>query len=129
MVSWASHKQKHTADSSCYAEYIAIHNATHEVLFFHQFLDGLNIPLFTATPLYCDNDAACQLTEDQRHHSKIKHIHIHYHSTHKLVELDELKVLQVSSSENTADILTKALGPNDFAHLRSYLGICHAHVA
>ena len=37
-----------------------------EVLFFRQFLDGLDIPIFDATPLYCDNDAAHELTEDQR---------------------------------------------------------------
>ena len=64
MVSWASHKQQHTADSSCYSEYIAIHSATHEVLFFRQFLDGLDMPLFDATPLYCDKEAARQLSED-----------------------------------------------------------------
>ena len=129
MISWASHKQKHTADSSCYAEYITIHNATHEVLFLRQFLDSLNMPLRTPTPLYCDNDAAHQLTEDQRQHSKLKHIHVHYHSTRDLVDLDELKVLHIRSSENIADILTKALCPNDFARLRSYLGIRHARVA
>ena len=129
MISWASHKQKHTTDLSCYAEYIAIHDATHEVLFLRQFLDGLNMPLHTPTPLYCDNDAACQLTEDQHQHSKLKHICVHYHSTHDLVDLDELKVLRIRSSENIANILTKALCPNDFARLRSYLGIHHACVA
>ena len=40
-----------------------------------------------------------------------------------------LKVLRVRSSENIANILTKALCPNDFARLRSYLGIRHARVA
>ena len=129
LVSWASHKQKHTADSSCYAEYIAIHDATHELLFLRQFLDGLDMPLNNPTPLYCDNDAARQLTEDQRQHSKLKHIRVHYHSTRDLVDLDELKVLRVRSSENIADILTKALCPNDFARLRGYMGIRHARVA
>ena len=123
MISWASHKQKHTADSSCYAEYIAIHDATHEVLFLRQFLDGLNMPVFDPTPLYCDNDAARQLTEDQRWHAKIKHFRVHYHVTRDLVELDELKVFRICSSENVADILTKPLGPTDFTRLRHYLGI------
>ena len=123
MVSWASHKQRHTADSSCYTEYIAIHNATHEVLFFRQFLDGLDTPVLSPTPLYCDNDAARQLTEDQRWHPKIKHFRIRYHTTQDLVDLDKLKVFCIRSSENVRDILTKPLGPSDFTCLRSYLGI------
>ena len=129
MVSWASHKQEHTADSSCYAEYIAIHNASHEVLFFRQFLDGLDMPVSDATKLYCDNDAARQLTEDQRWHAKIKHFRVRYHSSRELVDRDELKVLRVRSSENAADILTKPLGPTDFARLRHYLGIRSARIA
>jgi hypothetical protein len=123
MVSWASHKQKHTADSSCYAEYIALHSASQEVLFFRQFLDGLDMPILDATPLYCDNDASRQLTEDQRWHSRIKHFRVHYHTTRELVNNDELIVLRIRSSENVADILTKPLGPGDFARLRHYLGI------
>ena len=128
MISWASHKQKHTADSSCYAEYIAIHDATHEVLFLRQFLDGLGIPQYDPTSLYCDNDAAHQLMEDHRQHSKTKHFRVHYHTTRDLVNLDKLKVLHVLLSDNSADILTKAFGPNDFAHLRTYLGIRHTCV-
>jgi hypothetical protein len=123
MVSWASRKQQHAADSSCYAEYIAVHSATHEVLFFRQFLDGLDMPVFEATPLYCDNDAARQLTEDQRWHAKIKHFRVRYHTVRDLVNTDELKVLAVRSSDNVADIFTKPLGPTDFARLRNYLGI------
>lgn len=72
MISWASNKQKHTADSTYYAEYITVHDATHDVLFFRQFLDGLDMPILDATPLYCDNDSARQLTEDHRWHGKIK---------------------------------------------------------
>jgi hypothetical protein len=33
MVSWASCRQLHTMDSSCYAEYIALHDASQEVTF------------------------------------------------------------------------------------------------
>lgn len=123
MISWTSHKQQHTADSSCYAEYIAIHNASHEVLFLRQFLEGLNMPIPDATPLYCDNDAARQLTEDHRWHAKIKHFRVHYHSSRDLVNNNEMIVLRVRSSDNVADILTKPLGPTDFARLRNYLGI------
>ena len=105
-------------------EYIALHSTSQEVLFFCQFLDGLDMPILDTTPLYCDNDALRQLTEDQRWHSKIKHFWVHYHTMHKLMENDKLVILRICSSENVADILTKPLGPRDFACLQYYLGIC-----
>ena len=117
MVSWASHKQPHTADSSCYSEYISLHDASHEVLFLHQLLDGLCLSVTDPTPLYCDNDAARQLPEDQRWHAKVQHFRVKYHSTRDLVHLGELQVLRIRSSNNTADILTKSLGHADFQRL------------
>jgi hypothetical protein len=41
MVSWSSRKQRLVADSTCYAEYIALHDASHEAIFLRQLLDGL----------------------------------------------------------------------------------------
>jgi len=41
MVSWSSRKQATVADSSCYAEYMALHDAAHEAIFLRQLLDGL----------------------------------------------------------------------------------------
>jgi hypothetical protein len=129
MVSWASQKQQHATDSTCYAEYIAIHSTAQEILFFCQFLNGLDMPIFDATPLLCDNDSAHQLTEDQKWHMKSKHFCVRYHTIWDLVNFDEVIVHEVPSSDNLADIFTKALGPTAFARLRSSLGICPSRVA
>jgi len=51
MISWSSRKQPTVADSSCYAEYIALHNASHEVVFLRQLLDGLHFLPSGATRL------------------------------------------------------------------------------
>ena len=80
-----------------------------KVLFFRQFLDGLDMLVSNVTKLYYDNDAACQLIEDQCWHMKIKHFHVHYHSSKELVDCNELKVLHVHSSKNAVDILTKPI--------------------
>ena len=129
MISWASWKQQHASDSTCYSEYIAMHEASHKLLFFRQFLDSLNMSIFDATPIYCNNEAASQLSEDQRWHAHIKHFRVGYHSIHDLVTLNEMKVLGVWSSDNVTDVFTKPLGPTDFAHLRTFLGICAPHLA
>ena len=44
VISWASRKQKSVADSSCYAEYIALHQASHEVVFLRELLSSLLPP-------------------------------------------------------------------------------------
>ena len=43
VISWSSKKQATVADSSCYAEYIALHDAGHKVTFLRQLLSGLQL--------------------------------------------------------------------------------------
>jgi hypothetical protein len=122
-VSWASHKHPLAADSSCYAEYISLHDASHEAIFLRQLLAGLDHPAAEPTVVYCDNDAARQLTEDQRWHARVRHFRVRYHSIRELVDNDELKVSSVRSTDNTADIFTKPLARADFSRFRDRLGV------
>ena len=121
MISWSSRKQRTVADSSCYAEYIALHNASHEGVFLRQLLLGLKILPPGPTSLFCNNDAASSLTEDHMWHSRVKHIRVKYHYVREQVSEGELEIRRVRSSDNTADILTKSLGRGDFLKLRQYL--------
>ncbi len=123
MVSWSSRKQATVADSSCYAEYMALHDAAHEAIFLRQLLDGLHLLPSSPTQLLCDNDAASRLTEDHVWHSHTKHVRVKYHFTCEQVLAGELAVTCMSSKENTADIFTKPLSKVDFQHLHHYLGI------
>src|SRR5258708_11383364 len=123
-VSWNSKKQKHAADSSCYAEYITLHHAGKELIFLHELLEGLGHPHASVTPLHCDNDAAWRLAEDPSNHSNVKHFHFKYHTTSDLVVFGLLHLARIHSYDNIADILTKALTKPDFEHLHSKLGLC-----
>ena len=123
MVSWRSRKQRLVADSTCYAEYIALHESSHEAMFLRQLLDALDFPCRMGTPIHCDNDAATRLAEDQIFHSQVKHIRVKLHAIRELVDLGELVVTRVRSADNIADVLTKALGRSDFLRLRGYLGL------
>ena len=123
MISWSSRKQTTMADSSCYAEYIALHSAAHEVVFLRQLLEGLCLLPSTPAQLLCDNDAASRLSEDHVWHSHTKHIRVKYHYTRELVLAGDVTISRVGSKDNTADILTKPLARADFQRLRHYLGI------
>lgn len=123
MISWTSRKQATVADSSCYAEYIALHETTHEAIFLRQLLAGLHLLPSAPTRLLCDNDAATRLAEDHVWHSHTTHVRVEYHFTREQVLAGDVSVSRVSSKENIADIFTKPLGKSDFQRLRQYLGI------
>lgn len=113
------------ADSTCYAEYIALHESSHEAIFLRQLLDCLAFPCRGSTPIHCDNDAATCLAEDQVLHSEVKHIRVKLHSIRDNIAFGDVQILRVRSEDNLADILTKPLSRNDFLRLRGYLGIRH----
>lgn len=122
-ISWASRKMKSVADSSCYSEYIALHEASHEAIFLRELLSAFLEEPSSPTTLYCDNDAATILTQDHVWHARVKHIRVKYHYVRELVANNELCIKRISSSDNTADILTKPLGRSDFFRLRLQLGL------
>jgi hypothetical protein len=123
MISWSSKKQKVVADSSCYAKYIALHDASHETLFLCQLLDGIGLSQHHPTLLHCNNDAASRLADDYVWHLQVKHVHIKYHSVRDLVAKGDLTINRVRSCDNIADILTKPLARSDFQCLCRYLGL------
>jgi hypothetical protein len=123
VISWLSQKQKLVADSSCYAEYIALHDASYEATFLCQLLDGLGFSESASTPLHCNNDAASRLTEDHVFHPHVKHIRVKFHHVRDMVHDGELRVTRVRSCDNIADILTKPLNRADFLRLRNYFGL------
>jgi hypothetical protein len=119
-----SKKQRVVADSSCYAEYIALHDSSHEVAFLHELLAGLHFGTSHPTPIHCNNDVARRLAEDHVGHLNVKHIQVKFHHIRELVDDGSISLLRIRSTENTADILTKPLARGDFLRLWHYLGIC-----
>jgi hypothetical protein len=124
MISWSSRKQHTVADSLCYAEYIALHEASHEAIFLRELLNGVGLLPSDPTPIHCDNDAASILSEDHVWHPRVKHIRVKYHHVRELVSDGEIKAIRVRSTDNVADILTKPLARPHFLRLREGLGLC-----
>jgi len=123
IISWSSRKQRTVTDSSCYAKYIALHDAAHEVIFLRQLLLEIGYAQNKPTTLHCDNDAASQLAKDQVWHSHIKHIRIKFHYIREQVLDSELKVTQIHTKSNRADIFTKALSRTGFEHHCHQVGL------
>ena len=128
MISWRSKKQDNPTDSSCYAEYTALHGAAREGIFLRQLLQELGLlesklEKCPPTAIFCDNNAAVRLTQDSVWHSNTKHFRVRLHYTRDQVRTGELQILRVPSANNIADILTKSLSRSAFQCLRSHLGL------
>jgi hypothetical protein len=109
-ISWATKKQQSVALSTCEAEYMAMSEATKEAMYLRQLLQDINmLPQPAPTIIYCDNQAAIQLTKTESQHNRAKHIDIRHHFVRDAIRRKIVTFKYVNSENNTADILTKAI--------------------
>jgi hypothetical protein len=93
------------------AEYIGLLNTSRETLYLIQLLHDFQLDpdLYDPVLLYGDNQASITLSKNPKFHERAKHIHIHYHLIHSLIDLKKIKLQYKSTLEMIADSLTKAL--------------------
>jgi len=114
MISWCSRKGQTIVDSTCYAKYMALHEAAREAVFLREMLEELDFALLDATPICCNNSVAVILSEDHIGHPRVKHIRVKYHYVRDQVWVGLLVARSIQLEDNTADIFTKPLGCVDF---------------
>ena len=119
-ISWRSILQKSVALSSCESEYIALKEATKEAIFLKDLLKELGLE-DRAITVYTDSNSAIELANNPEHHAKSKHIDIQYHFVRDSNESGLIKLVWISTKEQVADILTKALEGPLFLRLREDL--------
>ncbi|KAG3115462.1 hypothetical protein PI125_g5539 [Phytophthora idaei] len=105
-MSYTSRKQEINALNTCEAEYVAMSEATKDVLWLAGFCEELTwkhpVPL-----LLGDNEGAISLTAKPGKHSKSKHIDNKYHMARRNVELKLLTTQHIGTQQMIADIMTK----------------------
>jgi hypothetical protein len=123
VVSWFSRKQKSVALSSAEAEYMAASQASCEALWLRKMLIGLFGVQLRPTVIYCDNQSCIKLSENPVFHDRSKHIEIRYHFIRDYVQRGAVELQYISTEEQVADILTKALNMGKFVFFRDKLGV------
>jgi histone deacetylase 1/2 len=112
LISWGSRKHPTVSRSSTEAEYKEIANATAELIWLQVLLRELGITLPRPPTLWCDNLGATYLTANPIFHRRMKHVEVDYHFVRERVASGQLDVRIISSQDQLADIMTKALpGP------------------
>ena len=93
-VSWRSHKQSVPTDSTTEAEYVAVAEATKEIVWLRKILEDLQEKQENSTPLLVDNNSAIKLAKNPRFHDQTKHINTKYHLIRHHVEAKTIHLHQ-----------------------------------
>ena len=107
-VSWVSRLQKIVTLSTTEAEYVAVTEASKEMIWLNGCLEELDLKQGRGV-LYCDSQSAIHLTKNPVYHTRTKHIDVKYHFIRSLVEDRKLHLMKILGSQNPADMLTKAV--------------------
>jgi hypothetical protein len=121
LISWSSKRQTTVSRSSAEAEYRGVANAVAECSWLRQLLGELHCVVPKATVAYCDNISSVYMARNPVHHRRTKHIEIDIHFVREKVAIGELRVLQIPSAHQFADIFTKGLPTAMFEDFRSSL--------
>ena len=111
-ISWASKKQKTVALSTCEAELYAEAGAIQEVMWLRGLLKELGLHSTVGSIVYGDNQSAIAVSTNGVKGEKTKHVDIKYHFVTEAVDSGQIVLKWIPTTEQQADILTKALhGP------------------
>ena len=120
-ISWAFKKQPCVATSTTHSEYIACYAATIEVIWLRRLLASIGIPQSKPTVIYTDSQSAMRLAVNLEFHSRTKHVDAKFHFLREQVVLCSIELQYIPTLQQIADILTKALTPDQFRRLRELL--------
>ena len=108
-VSWTSKKQRVVALSTCEAELYAEAAAIQEVLWLRGLMEELGLHTQTGSTVYGDNQSAIAVSENGVKGERTKHVDVKYHFVTETVERGDVKLRWVPTTQQQADIFTKAL--------------------
>jgi hypothetical protein len=117
-VSWSSKKQRVVALSTCEAELYAESAAIQEVLWLRGLMEELGLHVQTGSIVYGDNQSTIAVSENGVKTERTKHVDVKYHFVTETVERGAIKLRWIPTTQQQADIFTKALAAPVFELLR-----------
>ena len=132
MISWRSQKQTLITTSSNHVEVIALHEASRECVWLRSVTQHIQetcgLPVNRDPTVLFEDNAACvaQMKEGFIKSDRTKHIPPKFFSFSQELEKDKkINIQYIRSSDNVADLFTKALPPTTFRKLIHDIGMRH----
>jgi hypothetical protein len=123
VISWKHCLQQSTSLSTAEAETMSLCEATQEAEWLRNLLTDMGIRIIKPTQLWEDNQAAIALAKDARSGKRTKHIEVRHFYTRGVLRKGRAEIHYCNTKEMIADILTKALPPDQFEYLRWRMGV------
>jgi hypothetical protein len=111
---WFNKKNNSLSLSSAEPEYMAASMASCKAIWILKFLTRLFDEELEPTVIYCDNQSCIKLSENPIFHDRSKHIEIRHHFIQEKIQKGAVKLQNISTDEQAADILTKPLEKENF---------------
>ncbi|KAE9029193.1 Retrovirus-related Pol polyprotein from transposon TNT 1-94 [Phytophthora rubi] len=126
---WRSKKQDNVTTHTCSSELFAVYACAEVVLWAQDLLKELGVKQTIETTLFCDNQSTLKAIEINGNSDRLRNYAkvIRYVADH--VDAGKLQLLYVPTTDNLADIFTKALEPTRFKELRDGLSVENAKAA
>ncbi|KAE8903546.1 hypothetical protein PF005_g21281 [Phytophthora fragariae] len=120
---YKSRKQRIVTDDTCCAEFVAASECSTMTVWTHNLCKEPKLKRHKPTVLYQDNQATITVLTEIKGNYKTKSVDLKYHKVRDFHERGEFEVRYCPSTENLADIFTKALGPTLFRKFRERLNV------
>jgi hypothetical protein len=127
-ILWSSKLQTEIALSAMEAEYIAMSQATRDLIpmraLLQEFSQATKLIVsntITYSTIFEDNQGCVELANAPKLRPRTKHIGLKYHHFHSHVAQGDIKILWIDTKHQLADIFTKPLSAASFEYLRHLL--------
>lgn len=120
IISWSTCKHAWSSTDSKYRFVVTI---ALEFLWIQSLLCERCQPLTLSVIIWCDNISATYLIVNPCFHSRSKHLEIDFHLVRDLISKKIIQVWHISTHDQLADVLTKALSRDKFLHFKTKLRV------
>lgn len=102
--------------------------AVSEIIWIKKVLADLVIDHPKAALLFCDNQVAIHVASNPLFHERTKHTELNFHLVREKVQSGDIKTVHLSTQNQIADLLTKALAGSRFKTLLAKMGVLNINL-
>lgn len=127
LISWQTRKQDTVSCSSAKAEYRALNEITRELKWVKTLLKKMGYDHIGPMSIKCDSRPALYISSNPVFHERTKHTEVDCHAVRDEILKGVIRPCHVSTKDQLADILTKALERKEFKAFIFKLGITNLY--